>query len=64
MSQEQLKEQAYDYITNNLNNKAVLEVINELLETIENEMIEDGYKRESNRLVTAELIINEVLQNG
>ena len=64
MTQEQLKEQTIDYIKNNLNNKTALEVIEEVLNSIENELIENGYKRESNRLVTAEIIINEVLQNG
>lgn len=64
MTQEQIKEQTIEYITNNLNNKTALEVIQEVLNSIENEMIEDGYRKESNRLVTAELIINEVLQNG
>lgn len=64
MTQEEIQEQAKSYIIDNLNNKKALEVIKEILQNIENEMIEGGYRRESNRLVTAEIIINEVLENN
>lgn len=63
MTQEQLKQEFLNYAINNLNNKTILEAIKELLSGIENDLIIDGYKRESNRLVTAELIINEVLES-
>ena len=63
MTQEEIQEQAKSYIIDNLNSKKALEVIKEILQNIENEMIEEGYIKESNRLVSAEIIINEVIQN-
>lgn len=61
MTKEQIKEQLIDYATNNLDNKAILEAIIELLDNI-NDICYD-YKRESNRLTTAYLIIKELIEN-
>ena len=62
MTKEQIKEQLIDYARNNLDNKAILEAIIELLDDIINELCYD-YKRESNRLTTAQLIIKELIEN-
>lgn len=64
MTQEQLKEQFLQYAEDNLNNETILEAIIELLDSISNELYENGYKREANRLNTALLIIREVLGEG
>lgn len=63
MNQEQLKEQFLQYAENNLNNETILKAIQELLQNISNELYENGYAYESNKLTTAELIIKEVLNN-
>lgn len=63
MNQEQLKEQFLNYAEFNLNNKTILESIMELLKNMSNELYENGNIKESNRLTTAELIIEEVLEN-
>ena len=63
MTQEQLKEQFLQYAENNLHNDTILQAIKELLQSIQNELYENGYIYESNKLTTAELIIKEVLKN-
>lgn len=64
MTQEQLKAQFLEYAENNLNNETILESIIELLDNISNELYEDGYKREANRLNTALLIIRDDVLKG
>ena len=64
MSQEQLKEQFLQYAENNLNNETILQAISELLNNIANELYQNGYIYDSNRLTTCELTINDVLKNG
>ena len=63
MTQEQLKEQFLQYAEYNLNNDTILQAVNQLLDNISNELHENGYTHEANRLTTAELIIKEVLEN-
>lgn len=63
MTQEQLKEQFLQYAENNLHNETILQAINQLLDNISNELQENGYTHEANRLTTAELIIKEVLDS-
>ena len=63
MTQEQLKEQFLQYAEFNLNNETILKAIIELIDNIANELSENGYITESNRLVTTQLIIKEVLEN-
>ena len=63
MTQEQLKEQFLQYADYNLNNETILQAITELLNNIANELQENGYTHEANRLTTSELIIKEVLKN-
>lgn len=64
MTQEQLKEQFIQYAENNLQNDTILQAINQLLDSISNELYENGESNESNRLYTAEKIIMEVLKNA
>ena len=64
MTQEQLKEQFLQYAENNLNNETILKAINQLLNSISNELYENGYINESNKLTRAELIIKEVVENA
>lgn len=63
MTQEQLKEQFLQYAENNLNNETILKAIQELLQDISNELYENGYTYESNKITTAEINIKEVLNN-
>ena len=63
MTQEQLKEQFLQYAENNLNNETILKAIQELLQNISNELYENGYTYESNKITTAEINIREVLNN-
>ena len=62
MTQEQLKEQFLQYAEYNLNSKTILQAVIELLDNISNELQENGYIHEANRLTTSELIIKEVLK--
>lgn len=63
MTQEELKKQFLEYAFNNLQNDTILKAIKELLNSISNELYENGYSHESNRLTTCEMIIEEVLNN-
>ena len=63
MTQDELKEQFLEYAFNNLQNDTILKAIVELLDSISNELYENGYHKESNRLNTCEMIIEEVLNN-
>ena len=62
MTQEQLKEQFLQYAEYNLNSETILKAVTELLNNISNDLQENGYTHEANRLTTSELIINEVLK--
>ena len=64
MTQEQIKEQAFSYITYNLNDEITLKLITELLEIITNELYQNGYISESNKLTTSYLTIIEILKDG
>lgn len=64
MTQEELKEQFIKYAYNNLQNDTILKAVIELLNRIGNELYENGYTKESNRITTCEMIIEEVLERG
>lgn len=64
MTQQQVKEQFLQYAEDNLNNETILQSINQLLDSISNELYENGYTKESNHLTTAKLIIDEVLKSA
>ena len=63
MTQEQFKEQFIRYAENNLDNQTILQAIVELLNSISNELYENGYVKQSNTLTTCELSIKELLEN-
>jgi len=63
MTQEQLKEQFLEYAENNLNNETILQAIVSLLDSISNELYENGYTKQSNTLTTCMLSIKELLEN-
>lgn len=63
MTQEQFKEQFIRYAENNLDNETILQAIVELLNSISNELYENGYVKQSNTLTTCELSIKELLEN-
>lgn len=62
MAQELLKEQLVEYAENNLYGDTILGAIKDLLNTISNQLYENGYINESNKLTTCELIIKKVLE--
>lgn len=64
MTQEQLKEQFLQYAEFNLNNETILQAIEELLRNISNELYENGYVYQSNKLTTCELTIKELLKES
>lgn len=64
MTQNELKEQAFNYINDNLNNETILKLITELLEIIANELYQDGFVNESNKITTCYLKIIEILKDN
>ena len=64
MSQNQLLGQFLQYAEDNLHNDKILQAIIQLLNSISNELYENGYIYESNKLTTCELIIKEIIQKG
>lgn len=63
MTQEQLKEQALNYIDYNLNDENKLELIINILEDLSNNAFENGYNKEANTLTTAVLTLKEIKEN-
>lgn len=64
MTQEQLKEQFLQYAKFNLNNETILQAIEELLQNISNELYENGYTWQSNKLTTCEVTIKDLLKES
>lgn len=64
MTQEELKNNFLEYAENNLNNETTLQAISQLLENISNELYENGYIYEANKLTTSQLIIDEILKEA
>ena len=63
MTQEEFKEQFLRYAENNLDNETILQAIVSLLDSISNELYENGYTKQSNTLTTCMLSIKELLEN-
>lgn len=63
MTQEEFKEQFLNYAEYNLHNDTILQAICELLDSVSNELYENGYHKEGNRLNTSLMIIKEVLES-
>lgn len=64
MNQEQLKEQFLSYAYNNLKNNTILQSITELLDSISNELYENGYTKQSNTLTTCLLSIKNIIEEN
>lgn len=64
MTQEQLKEQFLQYAKFNLNTETILQAIEELLQNISNELYENGYTWQSNKLTTCEVTIKDLLKES
>ena len=62
MTQEQIKDYLIEYAELNANNETVLKVVNELINSIINDICYN-YPNESNKLTTCYLIIKELLEN-
>lgn len=62
MTQEQLKEQFINYAENNLNNETILQAIVYLLGNIGDELYNELYTQQANRLWTCQDIIKEILK--
>lgn len=62
MTQEQLKEQFINYAENNLNNETILQAIVYLLGNIGDELYNELYTQQANRLWTCQDIIKEILR--
>ena len=62
MSQEELKKQFIEYAKYNLNNDTIIIVAYELLENISNDLYENGYIEQSDKLAIACLKIKEVVE--
>lgn len=63
MTQEQLKEQFIDYAENNLNNETILQAIIYLLGNIGDQLYNELYTKEANRLWTCQDIIKKDVLN-
>lgn len=64
MTQEEFKNNFLEYAENNLNNETTLQAISQLLENVSNELYENGYIYEANKLTTSQLIIDEILKEA
>lgn len=60
MTQEQLLEQAQNYINYNLNDDKKLELVINILEDLSNYAFENGYNKEANTLTTTILTLKEM----
>lgn len=63
MTQEQILEQAQNYIDYNLNNENKLELVINILEDLSNNAFENGYNKEANTLTTTVLNLKEIKEN-
>ena len=65
MTQEELKEQAINYIDYNITeHDKKLEIVADILEELSNDFYENGYVHESNVLTTCLLKIEDILKNN
>ena len=63
MTQEQILEQAKNYIDYNLNSENKLELIINILEDLSNDAFENGYNKQANTLTSAVLTLKEIKEN-
>ena len=63
MTQEQILEQAQNYIDYNLNDENKLELVINILEDLSNDAFESGYNKQANTLTTVVLTLKELLES-
>ena len=63
MTQNELLEQAQNYIDYNLNDENKLELVISILEDLSNNAFENGYNKEANTLTTAVLTLKEIKED-
>lgn len=63
MTQEQILEQAKNYIDYNLNSENKLELVINILEDLSNNAFENGYNKQANTLTTVVLTLKELLES-
>lgn len=63
MTQNELLEQALNYIDYNLNDEKKLELVINILDNLSNYAFENGYSKEANTLTTTILILKEMLKS-
>ena len=60
ITQEQILEQALNYIDYNLNDEKKLELVINILDNLSNYAFENGYNKKANTLTTTILILKEI----
>ena len=63
MTQNELLEQAKNYIDYNLNDENKLELVINILEDLSNDAFESGYNKQANTLTTVVLTLKELLES-
>lgn len=63
MTQNELLEQAKNYIDYNLKDENKLELIINILEDLSNNAFENGYNKQANTLTTVVLTLKEIKEN-
>ena len=63
MTQNELLEQAQNYIDYNLNNENKLGLVINILEDLSNNAFENGYNKQANTLTTVVLTLKEIKEN-
>lgn len=64
MTQNELLEQAQNYIDYNLNDENKLELVINILKDLSNNAFENGYNKQANTLTTVVLNLKEIKENG
>ena len=63
MTQNELLEQAQNYIDYNLSSENKLELVINILEDLSNNAFENGYNKQANTLTTVVLTLKEIKEN-
>ena len=64
MTQEELLEQALNYIDYNLDDDKKIELVINILDNLSNYMFENGYSKEANTLTTMILTLKELKEGN
>lgn len=63
MTQNELLEQAKNYIDYNLNDESKLKLVINIIEDLSNNAFENGYNKEANTLTTVVLTLKEIKED-